>query len=500
MSTLALAVRPGAARTRRASARLLGVLTILALIALLGASKPSTAAAAPAAGTFGINPGDLFKLAESKWDAHLSAMQADGIETVRMGAWWSDLEPGPPVNGVHTYSWSELDPKVAALARHGLRWEPLICFSATWDSKIDGDYTGAPKSPDNLAAFAGALATRYGPGGEFWQAHPDLPQLPVEAYELWNEQNASVYWRPAADGPEDYADLYAAVHASVHAAQPDARVVVGGLAATVDGVLPADDFVARMLAHRPGLKGRIDAVGYHPYAHDPEAVLGNLAKFRRRLDALAGAGVPIEVTEIGWTTVDVSESRRAGYLAEVTRKIALSDCGVERVSAYAWVGPEISAGDREQWFGIAREDASRKESARAYADAIRTARSSNETIAVCGGGAPQDAAPATRESGADATGSQALRVRVKQSRRRGRLILKASCASECRLRVDLRRARTARASRRIAKASRGASRRHSLRLKLARRYRRPGTRLRVTVTAVDATGTRIIRAMRVRGR
>ena len=498
MSTIALAVRPGAARTRRASARLLGVLTILLLIALAGVLKPSPAAAAtPAAETFGVNPGDMFRLPESQWDRHLSAMKDHGIEVVRLGAWWSDLEPGPPVNGVHTYSWSELDPKVAALARHGLRWEPLISFSATWGSSVKGDYNAPPAGTENMAAFAAALAERYGPGGDFWQANPDLPQLPVQAYELWNEMNAPVYW---SSTPEKYAELYAAVQSSVHAVQSGARVVVGGLAATVDGVMPAEDFVRRMLRHRPGL--RLDAVGYHPYARDPEGVLKNVANFRRELDSIAGAGIPLELTEIGWTTVDVSESTRASRLAEVVAALALSDCGVERVSAYAWLGPELAEGDREQWFGIVKEDATPKPTATALAQAIAAARASSDTVRVCGGsGSGSDAAtPSTRESGTAArSAAKKLRLRVKQARKRGRLVLRARCASQCRLNVGLRRTRGARASQ-VAKTSRGVARKHRLALRLAGRQRRPGTRLLVTVTAVDASGTRTTRTRRVRVR
>jgi len=495
VSPLALDVRLHAARTRRASACLLGVLI---LVALFSAVRPSAAdAAPPAAGYFGVNPGDLFKLPERQWDAHLQTMKQHGVEVVRLGAWWSDLEPGPPVDGVHRYSWSELDPKVAALARNGLRWEPLISFSATWGSTVEGDYNAPPKGTENMAAFAGALAKRYGPGGEFWAANPQLPQLPVEAYELWNEQNAALYWSPASSAPEKYAELYQAVRNAVHAAQPAARVVVGGLAATVDGVLPADDFMRRMLAHRPGLRGNIDAVGLHPYARDPEGVLENVAKFRARLDAIAGPGIPIEITEIGWTTVDVSESRRAANLGEVTSKLSRSDCGVERLMAYSWVGPELDSGDREQWFGIVRKDGTPRPSASAFADAIRSARASGDTVSVCGGAAAEQA----RESGvAPARSARAgLKLRVRKARRGRRLLLFARCRTECRLNVKVRGARRARSAR-ASRVSRGTARRHRMSVKVPLRLERRGGRVRVRVTAVGVDGTRVTRVRRVRVR
>jgi hypothetical protein len=124
---------------------------------------PASALAASAPdGYFGVNPGDLFKLPQSQWDTHLAAIADDGVQVVRMGAWWSDLEPGPPTNGQHNYSWSDIDKQVVALARHGLQWEPLLCFSATWGSMVDGEYDAAPDGSANFAAFGAALAKRYG--------------------------------------------------------------------------------------------------------------------------------------------------------------------------------------------------------------------------------------------------------------------------------------------------------------------------------------------------
>ena len=319
-----------------------------ALISLLPAGAM---AAGPAPdGFFGVNPGDLFRLPQSQWDTHLQTIAGDGVQTVRMGAWWSDLEPGPPVDGVHHYSWGDIDKQVVALARHGLQWEPLLCFSATWGSKIDGDYNAAPDGSGNFAAFGGALAKRYGPGGSFWSEHPELPALPATAYEVWNEENAKVYWQPATPG--EYANLYAATRSAIKSVDSSARVIVGGLAGADNGSVTAPaDFLRRMFSARPDLKGNVDAVGYHPYARDPKGVYNSIAAFRNDLDSIAGAGIPLELTEIGWTTVDVSESQRADYMGQVATTLARTNCGIERVSAYAWLGPEQAAGDREQWFG-----------------------------------------------------------------------------------------------------------------------------------------------------
>ena len=458
------------------------------------------ASAASAAGTpdgfFGVNPGDLFRLPQSKWDDHLQAIQNDGVQVVRMGAWWSDLEPGPPVNGVHNYSWSDIDKQVVALARHNLQWEPLLCFSATWGSKVKGDYNAAPDGSANFAAFGAALAKRYGAGGSFWSEHPELPALPVTAYEVWNEENAKVYWQPAT--PADYADLYAATRSAIKAVDGNARVVLGGLAGASNGAVTAPDaFLRAMYAHRPDLRGNVDAVGFHPYAQDPQHVYSSVAAFRRALDAVAGPGVPLELTEIGWTTVDVSESQRAGYMGEVASTLARTDCGIERVSAYAWLGPEQSASDREQWFGIATKDGANKPTADAYAASVKAERAdTGDTVHICSGTAARSATAPTSKA-AKKLARLKLRVKVRRATRKAGLIVKTRCSKGCLVRVELRTSRKhgkAAATRLRTFSTRATSRNRTFRIK----YARGASRLRLKVTAITGGGQKATRRLTVR--
>jgi hypothetical protein len=480
---------------------------VAAVVSLFPAS--ALAASAPD-GYFGVNPGDLFKLPQSQWDTHLQAIADDGVQVVRMGAWWSDLEPGPPTNGQHHYSWSDIDKQVVALAHHGLQWEPLLCFSATWGSKIDGQYDAAPDGSDNFAAFGAALAKRYGRGGSFWAEHPELPALPIKSYEVWNEENAKVYWHPGTPG--DYADLYAATRTAIHQVDDSSRVIVGGLAAADNGsvVAPAD-FLRQMYEHRPDLKGAVDAVGFHPYAKEPQGVYIKIAQFRRDLDSIAGPGVPIELTEIGWTTVDTSEQNRADFLREVAATLPRTDCGVERLTAYSWIGPEQTDGDREQWFGIANKDGSNKPSASAYSASVKLMRglsgpAPTETLPICSVPAtPERIARAVSGGGRSAKAARLkLSVKVKRHpRRTGRLLVNARCSSGCRLQVELRIPGKATAAR-VTKMSRRTTRydagRQTLTINFAHRMR-PGTsRVRVKVTAIGRSGQRVThtRTLRVR--
>jgi hypothetical protein len=490
------AADPPDVSAKRSPLRRSGIALAVLTAALLSFFPAGAMAAGPAPdGFFGVNPGDLFRLPESQWDTHLQAISDDGVQVVRMGAWWSDLEPGPPVNGQHRYSFSDVDKQVAALARHGLQWEPLLCFSATWGSKIDGDYNAAPDGSTNFALFGAALAKRYGAGGSFWAEHPELPALPVTAYEVWNEENAKVYWHPGT--PDDYADLYAATRSSIKSVDGSARVVVGGLAgADNDAVMAPADFLRRMYDARPDLKGNVDAVGFHPYARDPEGVYKSIAAFRHDLDSIAGPGVPMELTEIGWTTVDVSESARAGYMGQIAATLPRTDCGIERISAYAWLGPEQAAGDREQWFGIAHRDGSNKPTASAYAASVKQARAAGgNTINVCSSAAARSARSAA--SARKAGKSKRLKLRVKVRRhpsRPGRLIVQAHCSTGCKLRVELRaphaasRAVAARVTTVAARTSRSSRRAQTLSISVRKGVNRASSHLTLKVTAFTGRG------------
>jgi hypothetical protein len=464
----------------------------------------SALAAGPAPdGFFGVNPGDLFKQPQSQWDTHLQSIADDGVQVVRMGAWWSDLEPGPPVNGVHKYSWSDVDKQVAALAHHNLQWEPLLCFSATWGSSIPGDYNGAPDGTENFSLFAAALAKRYGPGGSFWTEHPELPALPVTAYEVWNEENAKVYWHPST--PEDYADLYAATRSAIHGVDPNATVVVGGLAAaSSSSVLDPAAFLRKMVAHRPDLKGNMDAVALHPYARDPQGVYDKIAAFRHDLDAIAGPGIPIELTEIGWSTTDVSDSTRGDYLHELASTLPRTDCGLTRMTAYSWLGPEQDSSDREQWFGIANKDGSNKRSADAFASSVRmmrglTSGAPTATVHLCSGASTRAVSSTARKSK-----KLTLTVKVRRHpRRAGRLIISARCSSTCQLQVQVgvpQPQGLAFASRvtTLALTSRRVARRQTISVNVAKRLGSATSRLRVKVTAITRSGSHATRYRTVR--
>jgi hypothetical protein len=343
--------------------------SLAAAVALGGAvGCASTAHATVPADWAGVNAQFLFtQLPRSAWDTHVDEMRSAGIKVVRLDASWNAVEPNAPVGGVHTYNWSFYDAVVGELASRGIRWYPIVDYSAPWAGQDVGQWRTPPSSDSEFAGYAAALARRYGPGGTFWAAHPELPVEPVRQWEIWNEENGAYFW-PSAPDASAYAALYEAGHDALHAVDPGARVVVGGLLARGSG-----QFVSDMLAARPELKDEIDAVGLHAYGATVDASISTMVDLRNWLTSLGMANTPIEVTEVGWSTQGLSwavpDAMRATDIAQLLPRAAALR-GVTRLLVHTWMTKEQSPSDGEDWFGLVHPDGTPSASGTAFAAAL----------------------------------------------------------------------------------------------------------------------------------
>ncbi len=342
------------------------LLVVLALVLLSGgtahhharpaAPRPDSgppALSAPAATLLGAGVNRLLldnTYSHAQIDAQLSALAATGATDARTDALWEATEPTPPVGGVHHYDWAFDDRIAGALGRHGLRWLPIIDYTASWAQTIPGQDHSPPRSASSYAAYAEAFAKRYGPDGSFWAEHPTIPPRPVTTYEIWNEPDGGHFWLPGPD-PRGYANLYALARAAIKRSDPAGRVLIGGL--TNPPV-----FLPALLAARPDLRGHVDGVAIHPYAPSPPAILAMVKADRALLGALGLAGVPLYVTEFGWVSSPpgardwIPPSLRPGFIKMSFQGLAHSDCGIGGVILYTWVTPERDSANEYDWFGI----------------------------------------------------------------------------------------------------------------------------------------------------
>jgi hypothetical protein len=331
---------------------------------------------------FGANVGRLFNgeiYSSAIIDAQLSALRATGATLARSDAPWEASEPEAPHGGVHHYDWRFDDTVASALAVHGLRWLPIIDYSAPWAQSVPGHDHSPPASASEYAAYAAALAGRYGPGGSFWRSHPALPARPIDTYEIWNEPDSAVFWYPKPDAAR-YDDLYLRAREAIKAVQPAARVIVGGLADPAMSV-PA------LLAAVPSVAHQLDGVAIHPYGPNPEAVVVNVRSARTALAAAGAGAVPLYVTEFGWTTsppgaLDYLPGRlRPAYIEQTLSSLGHLDCNLAAVLLYAWITPQRVASDSNDWFGIHPPAGGDSADVRAFTQGLRAAAAPAPAIA-----------------------------------------------------------------------------------------------------------------------
>jgi hypothetical protein len=310
-------------------------------------------------------------------DAQLTALRNTGATLARSDTQWEAVEPAPG-----HFDWRFDDLVAGSLARHGLEWLALLDYSAGWARAQPALLHSPPRSPTEFAAFAAAFAARYGRGGTFWRAHPDIPDVPVQIYEVWNEPDNGEFWQPAPNAAA-YADLYMATRAAIARVDPYAQVIVGGLAKSTS-------FLSQMLAARPQLRDGLAGVGVHPYGRTPAAVLGRLRHDRQMLRTLGLGTVPLYITEFGWTTrpggspAYAPERRRPDYLTATVSALGHTNCGVAAVVLYTWVTPERNPADREDWYGVSPPQAGPSRDGDAFAAGVDRARRARPVQSVCG--------------------------------------------------------------------------------------------------------------------
>ena len=206
-----------------------------------------------------------------------------------------------------------------------------------------------PNHPDAFAAYAASLASRY-------------PE--IQEWEVWNEPNASFFWRPAVNVPA-YTSLLKKTYQALKAANPTAHVILGGLSpgqsTGVKDSIPAADFLNAVYQNGGGAS--FDAVAYHAYGDGPlENWLADaLRNLRSVMDSNGDVSKPVWITEMGCYTNgpgSVSEAWQAGYLTEA-RTFLAGIPYVERVYWYTLRDASASTAP-EMNYGLFRADGTPK--------------------------------------------------------------------------------------------------------------------------------------------
>jgi hypothetical protein len=268
-------------------------------VAWLAALGSVTLAVAPAA-TSAKTPDDFFGVVSHGplVAEDYPRMQSGGVAKLRFVLSWREVQPAAGV-----FDWSVPDAIVGGAADHGIEPLPFVFGSPPWIGEEASPPLGSAAERQAWREFLTAAVGRYGPGGSFWAGRENA--RPITDWQIWNEPNYPLYWNPQPNARE-YADLVRVSADAIRAADPKARLILGGVAAVQNGPLPW--VFLRDLYRVKGIERDFDAVAIHPYSPNMFGVEYQLSEMRRAMARADDRRTPIEVTEIGWGSDGPRES------------------------------------------------------------------------------------------------------------------------------------------------------------------------------------------------
>jgi hypothetical protein len=260
-------------------------------------------------------PDPFFGVVSQNRDLSASDFERMGrgnVGTARIALPWQEIDPGPAPNDLE---WDRFDEIVASAARNRVELLPTVYTVPHWVSLTEGCRTPAngpcsitpPHTAYGLSfwrSFLASAVARYGPDGSFWEGHPTVPYRPIEAWQIWNEQNSPGFFQPRPN-PERYADLLRAASEAIGGQDESAQVVIGGLFGYPlngrDGGLRATEYL-RALYAIPDIEAAFDGVAVHPYASRISGVIGQMRRINQIITQAGDDKATLWVTEIGWAS------------------------------------------------------------------------------------------------------------------------------------------------------------------------------------------------------
>lgn len=246
--------------------------------------------AAPAKPHFGFSetPDGRLPLAR-----HAELATAAGADSQRLTLGWNWAEPIKD-----DYRLGGFDQLYNTAVSHGIRPVITILFSPswTWGPEVDCPpmgpdctYPPDPRFDSEWREFVALVARRY-------------PQ--ALAFEIWNEPNLKVFWKPRPD-VQRYSQLLSQAYSTIKSVSPSATVISGGFADpsdTTTGDISLGDFTRGV--YERGGKDYMDGIGFHPYGAilTTEIVERAFRRVREVRDSFGDQAKPLWATEFGLTT------------------------------------------------------------------------------------------------------------------------------------------------------------------------------------------------------
>ena len=330
------------------------------LLLLLPVARAATAATPSS--SFGVN---IHAPQGAELASQLDRVKAAGLGWVRIDFIWAVVEPRKG-----KYDWRVYDAIAAAAKARGLQVFATIAYTPAWAT--DGpELTGVPRNPDDWRRICFRAAKRYRGKITYWG--------------LWNEPNLKRFWSGSRD---QYIDVILRVGAdAIHSGNPAAQVGGPELAHLVSDGAVWYDWLRQSLLEAGD---KLDFITHHLYDNDGNRdVTSKLTdgtlfgdhpsrwnllppSVREVLESTGWTGKPVWLTETGWESARVGESRQAGYYAGILNDWFTDQRGQGWISRIFFYELKDGAEDGSPTWGILRPDGSPKPAYEAYQGFVAT--------------------------------------------------------------------------------------------------------------------------------
>ncbi|MCC6169439.1 MAG: cellulase family glycosylhydrolase [Caldilineaceae bacterium] len=241
-------------------------------------------------------------------------------------------------------AWDKYDHIVDLAEQHGMELIVRLSNPPAW-SRATGDDMGSFAPPDDNADFAdfvAAVVRRY--------------QGRIRYYQLWNEPNIYPEWGNYPISPEDYTELLKAGAEAARAADPNAVIIAGALAATIN--LQPDrpnpdqnslsDFIFLQRMYDAGAAPYFDIMAVQGYGlwsgptdrrmHPRVLNISHHLFIRDLMVANGDAAKPIWISEMNWNAAPDDVEPRYGRVS-LAQQAAYLPLAYTRVrTEWPWIG------------------------------------------------------------------------------------------------------------------------------------------------------------------
>ncbi|MDP4196572.1 MAG: hypothetical protein Q8940_16075 [Bacteroidota bacterium] len=282
-------------------------------------------------------------------------LKSANIHLLRISFGWDAIEEEKG-----KFNWLFWDDFVRmAVEEYGITLVPYICYMPKWNSTGEKDtlffWNYPPKDYNEFGVFMSQLVNRYSK----W----------IKTWELWNEPDISIYWQGT---PKDFAQMIKIGSDAVRKTDPQAKVVLGGLAHRVEFL--------RELFRDYGISPYVDIVNCHNYfetwSPKPIEEITNYVNEISEVIKQYGLNQSLWMAEVGYSTWRMGKSKvsndyRAYYNYEHTPQYHAVELfktlslvvSTEKVAAICWyelkdlpMGENVIGDNNNRNLGVAYYD------------------------------------------------------------------------------------------------------------------------------------------------